>query len=288
MAEYRALAQNTIKITTEMTLYHNTELGHPLVHNYPRIKNISTDGSKVTYFSLVPSNKFVSDDNCFFQKTHTTGKVNDNTSATRAIYEALKDYFTPANAVSVYVDGVRYFGQKSAFYCNAFRYKTQSTSKSDTVASNGTMPPAKLKTVIYSKAGDTIVITETDLDSLTTRTVDTGYTSSYGNAAGSIEGLAIKKEENDIVLAIEVEYPKYDIKISTGLDDLQYSLDDGLTFQQVTDNLELNQIEHVVFKNVGSTTRNIGTSEDPANVGTIPVGYTFVAVPEADGTWYIS
>ena len=101
-------------------------------------------------------------------------------------------------------------------------------------------------------------------------------------------GLRVKKEENDVVLAIEIEYPKHDITLNTSFSGLQYSLDDGLTFTDVTDGTTLEQIEHVVFKNTSDLVINVGTKNGDLDVASISAGATYVAVPEADGTWYVS
>ncbi len=289
MAEYKALAQNTLKITTEMTLNHNTELGAPLVHNHPRVKLIKSGNAEVVYENLIPS--IIKSNAAKTKFESKNGSYNASSNAEGAIQIAvykIVDYYTAEEAIPVVVEGVKYHGQKSAFYSGKLRKIGGSYKGSNaTVSSRGTYPGFKVKTVMYSVAAGSIVTKEAQVTAYMSASASSGSpgTSYYGGAA-AIDGLLLQKEENDIVLAIEIEYPKYDLTISgTGL---QYSLDDGLTFQDVTDNMILSQVEHVVFKNTGSAAKTIGTTQGAAEVGTIAAGKTFVAVPEADGTWFIS
>ena len=172
------------------------------------------------------------------------------------------------------------------FWCGAY-----SKTPSDTVSTiKRFVPPCTITVVKYSAAEGTIVteaITSLGIDapvkSVTGKTQSSNY---YYPYAFSHIYLTIPKIGDDIILAIEVEYPKYDITLSgTGL---QYSLDDGSTFADVTNGLVLNQVEHIVFKNADTVTHNIGTTEGGADVAALASGATYVAVPTASGTWYIS
>lgn len=288
MAEYKALAQNTIKITTEMTLNHNTDLGAPLVMNYPRIKVISVDGKTVEYQNLIASMNYSHTGESDISEYHDyTGA---SMSSSLAEENAIRSYsaFKPSAIVPVWVDGKVYYGQKSALYNSQVLkcVRGTSSSKEYSIASTYKTPRAKLKVVLYSVSAGTIVTQETDVPAISRGTTTFKTQANFYYAYYSYLRLAVKKETNDIVLAIEVEYPKHDMTIS-GVG-LQYSLDDGLTFQDVTDNMTLSQIEHVVFKNTSGIAKTIGTTYGGNEVGTIANGTTFVAVPEADGTWYIS
>jgi hypothetical protein len=152
-----------------------------------------------------------------------------------------------------------------------------------------TIPKCTLKVILYSASTKTIAANNVKVDAMTKKTFDgNGSSSSSIYITGHVwAGVYVTKSADDIVLAIEFEYPKYDITLSGTATGLQYSLDDGLTFQNVTDGLALEQIEHVVFKNTGTASVNIGTTEGGTDVATIASGKTYVAVPEAGGTWYI-
>lgn len=277
MVEYRALAQNSIKITTETTLNHNADFGSPVVPNYPRIKILSADGTSIKYVNVIPSKKLSSTSQGFAVATNAAADT----------YKVVtEDNCKPCEGTFVNVEGNRYWGQKSANY--AFDVTTGQYSSSGTsgIPTLGTCLGGKMKTAIYSNAGGTIVLTEEDISALLIDKFN-GSTSS-SKYLTRIAYLAIRKETNDVVLAIEIEYPKFDVTVHNSADGVQYSLDDGATFQDMPASLDLSQIEHVIVKNTGTAEISIGTNDGGAQIATVAAGAKRVFVPEADTVCYIS
>lgn len=288
MAEYKPLVRNTIKITTETTLYHNTDLDIGEVLVMPRIKHISEDKSMIEYAALTPSaTKSSTNDTEMRYYCLFSGINNSEALPYYAQYECF-NLIKSISASRVSVDGATYYGYKSARYIAAPLIKTSYSSGSSTtvkLSANGLLPACKAKIVVFVSSTETISTLEIDAPSISLE--EKSYTGRYPYVIGTPE-LIINKGENDIVLALEIEYPKHDITLNTTVGGLQYSLDDGLTFTDVTDGTTLEQIEHVVFKNTSDALINVGTKNGGLDVGSIAAGATYVAVPEADGTWFIS
>ena len=276
MVEYRALAQNSIKITKEITLNHNADFGEPLMPNYPRIKILSNDSSSIKYANATPSKKLSST---------TTGFAN-TTNATSDTYKITEDICKPCDSAHITVEGHRYWGQKSAYYTFDVSTGQYSSTGNPGISALGTCLGGKIKTAIYSNAGETIVLTEEDLS---TQLIDkfNGSTSS-SKYLTRVAYLALRKETNDVVLAIEIEYPKFDITVHNRAVGIQYSLDDGATFQDMPASLEFSQIEHVIFKNTSTAVCSIGTNDGGAQIATVAAGATRVLIPESDTVYYIS
>lgn len=292
MAEYKPLVRNTIKITTETTLYHNTDLDIGEVLVMPRVKHISADKSAVEYCGLMPTGMmvFTGTTGMTYYKYYTEA-TESKCAPHMADVKAVSDkVLTSLGATRVSVDGGTYYGYKSAVYCVPSLYTSaygSSTKSSATVPQNGMLPASKMKAVVYVSATQTISTHE--IDNPIVMLDETAYKAiNYYPYIYVIPRFGVNKGANDVVLALEIEYPKHNVTLNTSVSGLQYSLDDGLTFTDVTDGTTLEQIEHVVFKNTSDLVINVGTKNGGLDVASISAGATYVAVPEADGTWYIS
>lgn len=293
MAEYKALAQNTLKVVTEVTLNYNGEISIPCAATLPRLKRISADNSAVERVHLIPANKKTSNLGTGYFSTSvnkSSATQTDQTKMGNAALNAGMDYFAASPARVVEIEGKKYFGFSSAIFTATGLIETVNGVTSVTTTEQGVFPAAKIKVVVFVAATGTISTQEIEVEESTIGGV--AYTESmstykYVGAAGFC-GLSFDKGANDIILAIEIEYPKYDVAINNAKTGLQYSLDDGLTFQDVPAQLELSQIEHVVVKNTSETAANIGLTEGGAELTTVPAGATRVIVPVASATCYVS
>ena len=146
------------------------------------------------------------------------------------------------------------------------------------------IPKCKVNIVKYDATTQTIVAQSYDMSEFTDPAGKmTSSTSSYYSYCRII-WLNIPKGQEDLILAVTVEYPKYDVTISgTGL---MYSVDDGATYQEVTSGLSLSQVEHVMFKNTDSINHTL-TKPDGTEV-TIAVNSVYVATPNDNETWVIT
>lgn len=291
MPEYRALAQNTYKFVKEVTFENCGNIHLPNLSILPCIKVISTDRSSVEYRPLYANASYVYSgaDVCYLDSKQTYNESYSSSSfkaALGGVYSSAASFVRPPKVVRVVVEGVTYYGQQSYAYTFNDGFVTNSSSSSPATVKGCYLPAAKIKLVKYDAATATLAPAEWELQAKELE--EYSYKGGTYNAVARCIGIAIPKATTDIILALEIEYPKFDIAFNQGVSGLQYSLDDGLTFQDVTTNLALEQVEHVVFKNTGSVTRTIGTTADTADVATIAAGKTFVAVPTADGLWYIS
>lgn len=286
MAQYKALAQNTYKFVHEVTLKNNGEIEIPTVCNLPRIKVISDDRSVVEYWNLIPSNTvYTSTPTGYYDKTVASESTGSSWSNS---YNGVSSYRRSVSTSAVIVDGVVYHGQKSCYYTQSYNTYASTTGGVVTLAGHN-FPPAMLKTVVYKNDSGTIVAAETELRALSIPATTYAYTGGMASQytyAYYARGIAVEKTTNDVVLAISIEYPKYTITLNgTGL---QYSLNDGLTFNDVTEGLVLSDIEHVVFKNTSDTDISVGTTSGGSDICTIKAGTTYVAVPTESATWYIA
>lgn len=280
MAEYRALAQNTYKFVTEKILLHAGNIGALNEPQKSRVKIIQN--GEVLYSDIVCHGDTCTETATGSRKAATSGSGGQ-------VQNAGAQYVTtnPVNAFCI-VDGKKYSGTKNAYYL--FHAKSawvnMSSSASTTIDINATAPTFLLKVVMYVAAEGSISTKEYKIDAMAVSAVTIkGYSASYAFGYQYM-GFKIAKETDDIILAISVEYDAHDITISGS--GLQYSLDDGVTFADVTSGLTLEQVEHVVFKNTGNSTRNVGTTEGGTDVVSVIAGATSVAVPTVSGTWYIS
>lgn len=303
MAEYVLVVPKIHKFITETTLYDNGDMQSAGQLNVSRMKVIHTDSTgsqEVCYLPLTPRDTTsCADATGVFANTASANSNGTNQHyRNSAEFDALKNLKggilqTNENKFRT-VDGVTYHGVSSAYFTAILDYIPLEISKSGTFPlafTTGFLFPTGgvLKVVMYNSASGTISVMEIQCENEVTvpQTVNgySPYAGGYVSAARGI-GVRVNKAADDIVLAIEFEYPKHDITlIGAGL---QYSLDDGVTFADVTDGLVLEQVEHIVFKNTGTDTHNIGTAVGAADFAAIAAGATYVVVPTADGTLYIS
>lgn len=289
MAEYRSLAQNTYKFTMEVTLNHVGEIGEGMVYNYPRIKYVTADNSRLQYLALVAGHELTSATSTELKGQMFVGSTSTSSTPTIETFTAAYDsYYVPATIVAVAVEGKAYYGQKSAHYNAAPMVFARATSKGGTATivagEAGYIPGGKIKTVIYSVAANTIVVNEVQQDAVM---LEGSYTVSTYAQIGIAPALVVAKEANDIVLAIEVEYPKHDITVNNRASGVQYSFD-GEIFQDVPETLDLSQVEHIIVKNTGDAEIYIGTNDGGAQIATIAAGATRVIIPDMDVECYIS
>lgn len=281
MAEYRALAQNTYKFVHETTFHDVGNVSAPLAPILGKCKIIQ--GGSVFYNSFSTYGEMLDNEgvNLSIKKISATAQESNNYYP----HWYLRSYNIPGHSV---VDGKKYYGLKNARY---FLFSNQKCSPSTGTAYKAicekvTIPSGKIK--IIKVLSNTFVTEELNIPKITLDEISSqGATSKYGIAIQGVY-IIVPKSSGDIVVGIEIEYPKYNITINNAKQGLQYSLDDGITFQDVTEGLELSQIEHVVVKNTGETDINIGITEGGAEIATVPAGATRVIVPEADGVCYIS
>lgn len=290
MAEYKALAQNTYKFVTETVLQNNGQIDVPTVANLPRLKMIESD-SKIYYHTFSPIGRayagtwYLSASEGLLDATSTYNWSNSNYVKG---YHLLGQYLAPYNfpgdlPEKINIDGTIYYGARNAYYGTCWFHTVDNGTVSG--LSKKYFPKGTIKFVRYDVASNTIVGGSFDFNDKVLASVLEHEKEGYASISYQKVYLKIPKANVDIILGISVEYPKYDITLNgTGL---QYSLDDGFTFNDVTDGLALEQIEHLVLKNTGETDITIGTTSGGSEVGTVAAGTTYVAVPTESGTWYI-
>lgn len=288
MAEYRALSQNTYKFVTEITLNTPMDISDPRRAIIPQLKVI-VDDATIEYHTPFGA-KYNSSTSQGFAVSTSSGTVSSSSGTNGAKSNVINDYSTP----NIYdnnhcvVDGVIYFGVRNSVFTLFYGSWGNKEAKTTAIPKR-TLPTCVIKVVKYNSTAGTIITETVDVSAFTANAV---ASVSGGSSTGACPYayshiyLRIPKTSSDIILGMEIEYPKYDITLS-GMG-LQYSIDNGLTFADVTDGLTLNQVEHVVFKNTGSATKYVGTTEAGSEVATIAAGATFVAVPTASGTWYMT
>ena len=149
------------------------------------------------------------------------------------------------------------------------------------------LPKCKINIVKYDAATSTVIAQSYDLEQFIDVAGTKSSTASSYNTYVRLIYMEIPKADEDLILAITVEYPKYDIKFSGSVSGLKYSIDDGLTYHDITNGLELNQVEHVLFKNTATIQKTITvkTDEDPIVINAECV---YTLTPTENGTWYFS
>lgn len=287
MAEYKPLSQTTFKFVTERTFNHVGDISAPGAPLFGKAKFIYN--GEVHYGSLMPLGTTVADD----ANDKLAASMGGTGSSSGQIYardEAMLNVYGDFQPDYAVLDGKKYYGEKNSQYVFVKHYSVakQNGANYSVHVYEHIIPAGKVKVVMFSVAENTILTSEFQFNGYTLEELTRSGSSSATAYAYQYAGVKIAKTANDIILAIEFEYPKYDITISNFKDGLQYSVDDGATFQDVTTGLMFSQIEHIVFKNTGADAVNIGTTEAGTEIGTIAAGATFVAVPTADGIWYIS
>ena len=280
MAEYKPLARHTFKFVRESIFETVGDLSAAAAPMCGKAKVIVNN--ELMYYPITPNSGTSA---AGFSIAVADQAIGANTGSTFYPAQHAHEYI-PANARlgSCIVDGKVYYGVKTAQFF-LFSYSDYSTAGSGELSTKGfVVPGGKCKVIKYLSAQKTIGADEYQIN----KKNGTGKTATGAKPyAYQYVRITIPKENDDLILGIEMEYPKYDITINGAVDGLQYSVDDGATFQDVPGTLALEQVEHIVFKNTGDIPKTIGTSSGGSDVGTVSAGATLTAVPEASGTWYI-
>ena len=280
MAEYKPLSQTTFKFVQEQIFQTLGDISAPTAPALGKVKAIK--GGELLYYQLAPFGEAISSSSNSLSVTSTSKRgTSSNSTHFSTIFDKICGVSKPAACV---VDAKTYHGLKNAFFVAYGDYEYSTNGGTEMRLQEVVIPKLKVKAIKYV-AGGGITTVEFDLDGKIISEVSDTYAYTSVVQAGT---LGVQKASGDIILGIEIEYPKYDITVSNTKDGLQYSVDDGATYQDLPAGLVLEQVEHIVFKNTSSAAVNIGTTEAGTEIGTIAAGATFVAVPTADGTWYIS
>lgn len=287
MAEYKALAQNTYKFVTETTLLHTGNIGSTGAPQVGRAKLLTSKG-EVLYVNVGHYGRTT-------EATATTlaGKTYSSTSGNSAISTIGLYLGSTAMNASCTVDGIQYYGLRNAQYALHFKWDSNTTAGSTiTLPGGDTYPACRVKIVKYLAAGGSISVIEKTLNTVITTEVT--QTSKTGTTNGTMPGgyqavlLTVEKTTDDIILSISIEYDAYALNLS-GSASLQYSVDNGMTFHDVTHGTSFDAIEHIIFKNTSdSATCYIGTAEGSSNIASIPIGKTVALPITADSHWYVS
>lgn len=294
--KYSAIAQNTYRFINDVTVsgIGNIEEGaNPKIGDFKIIVANNTADATVKYVKMRHSSS-TSNTGSFGPSLYKTWYTASNYEEI-AMYNALtKLSFLKLFVAPVYqceVDGKKYFGYKTSSFLLETLYfdATAKTNQFSVSYSETAFPNCKANIVKYNSVTKQIIAQTLDMEkvvfSASTYDYDNGSSTNYHYAIPILSVFYVPKVTDDLILSLTFEYPKYDVTLSgTGL---QYSLDNGITFTDVTDGLELNQIEHVVFKNTGETDVTISTS-DGTVLETIPAGAKYVAVPTENTTWVIA
>lgn len=296
MAEYRALAQNTQKFVTEVTLHNAGDVTQPTAPRIGQLKVLTDNESKVVYASLSPiiNNYFAARENGISEVSVQNSAENPNVGAVY-LYQVLNTAFnnstlldTVGGCTRATVDGVDYYGLKSGSFYVYPRASDGDKGKTPAIIPRIVIPTVKAKVVLYNACTKTIVGNEYDCSGLSMSDLVYSGTvsSSYYGYMYRFGLFNIQKGNHDLVLAVDFEYPKYNITMSgSGLD---YSLDDGLTFRTLDGSADIPEaIEHIIVRNNSKVIVNIGTAAGNFDVTQLGVGATKVIVPNADGNWFV-
>lgn len=288
MAEYKALAQNTYKFITETTLLHTGDIGHSLAPQIGRAKMISNTG-EVLYAAGSP---YKMDTEAVETNLKNLNYSNGTSASSFSLFSTIGYdlYGKPMNA-RCFVENKWYYGLKNAQFLFYMNFGYNSRGNTLTMEGGHIFPACTVKIVKYVAAGGSISIVEKKFNTVDVAKIEKSGVS--GNTTVLPYGyqlvlLTVEKTTDDIILAISIEYDSYDITLS-GEGSVQYSIDDGATYQPLTDGTVLNSVEHVFFKNTSSaTTYHIGTTQGGSNIAKIDAG-AFAYIPTtANATWYIS
>lgn len=284
MAEYKALAQNTYKfVSTSEVVFHTVgNLSDPRSPGSSRIKFIEND-NEIMYGMLSPVAKSVSAPSAFARSEY--GYSGSGSSAESSVMKDYNEVYPMFKKACV--DGQWFYGTTNAYY--AISYMDVVSKNTTTSAITGkTFPACKVRVLRYVASTGLVVVDEYDCAKTATASIKGVSNTSNSSYAYQYMCIGIPKASADIIISIEFEYPKYDITFNDAVNGVQYSVDDGATFQDVTAGLVLEQVEHIVLKNTSETTRLVGTTVNGSDVASVAAGATYVAVPTASGTWHIS
>lgn len=278
MAEYQALSQNTYKFVTERIFNHVGNISSNTSALSGKAK-IIIDGV-LSYLPIYPAGTYSSADSRVALQQYTNTTSSGGSNFAKAGLEAVQ---FPGQCQ---VDGKVYYGMKNAQYRVGGASLYAGTNGSDIRIPKIIFPGGILKVVKYSASQSSITVEEFNFSTVT-GTEKTANPTSTKEAYGYYYAyIYIAKVANDVILGIEIEYPTYNIIFSGA--GLQYSTDNGATFTDITSGLFLENVEHLMLKNADTISHNVGTTSSGTDIAVIAAGETVVAIPEADGTWYIS
>lgn len=290
--KYSAIAQNTYKFINEVTIGNIGDIQDPKSPRLGYFKVISNNNAQTAKVSYCMP-KFGVDLNSTSETVTYQLGHNYNSGANYG-YDGLGAMFSLIGSpvrhffpnvpetYKVEVNGETYFGFKNCpliIHCIGCNYQ-QNKAYLNWSYGNTVIPKCKVNIVKYDATTQTIVAQSYDMSEFTDPAGKmTSSTSSYYSYCRII-WLNIPKAQEDLILAVTVEYPKYDVTINGG-NSVQYSIDDGLTYNDLSGNsMKLDQIEHVMFKNTDTINHTI-TRADGTVVTIIPSAI-YVLTPTED------
>lgn len=296
--KYSAIAQNTYKFINEVTIGNIGDIQDPKsprIGNFKAIAENNSATATLAYYCprLGKSTSSSAEKVCYATKE----KAYNNTSSIASLGGILGYHLSnfagdaTESIASCEVDGEKYFGFKS---CHLV-LKTVAMGMSDVTSTTysksyneNIIPKCKLNVVKYDAATGTIMAQSYDMEEFIDEagTIDgsvTGSTKYYWGYWRFIY-LDIPKASEDLILAVTVEYPKYDVTVSGS--GLQYSLD-GVTYKDLTDESQtFKQVEHVFFKNTDTENHSIINGSE-SNVS-VKVGSTYIYIPSENCSLTVS
>lgn len=149
------------------------------------------------------------------------------------------------------------------------------------------LPPCVCRIAGINASTSQIEIQEYTIDNTITSVMQPATTTNgaVNVAAGN---LFVTTSGLSYILGAEFIYEKHNIMFSGNIASLKCSEDEGVNFSQVTNNMNILDAEHIVLRNDGSETINIGSTSGGSDIVTISSGQTIVVPLTSDGTWYVS
>lgn len=87
------------------------------------------------------------------------------------------------------------------------------------------------------------------------------------------------------ILAAEFEYPKANVTLSPESTDWEYSVNDGLTYSSVAEEITLDQVEHFILRNTSAGTKFIANSS--SNFISVNAGAAYAVHVTEDTKWVL-
>lgn len=280
MAIYRGIAQNTYVFKTETTLNFNQDLTNPLrSFAFPTIKYFDDTDRVIRTVVLTPhsgSNSLES------SLTVNTGSVRGESTSSTSYAESVArsnvvDYISSINRgylIPVIVDGDTYYGYTSPSY--------KWGDYESTVSKKIVYAFTNAKYIVYEASSQIIITKNLNLQKQTIASRDfstggSGGTSNpyYYNLPYQIIILKVEKTTDDLILAFEIEYENTPVEITGSITDLEYSLDNGLTWNNAA--LGVANADQIKFRNNGSSALTItGNNGDTALSISVAAGATSI------------
>lgn len=297
--KYSAIAQNTYKFVNEVTIGNIGDVQDPKSPKIGCFKVISKNNTyqaKVAYYTARPTIYTSSSDetvNLKVYSNYVTSSTNSYDAVGRLI--STNSQYIPnlfpslPQSYKCVIDGEEYYGTKACpFLVHIVSLGHTTTNKEYLSWDCGetVLPACNLNVVKYDAATSTLIAQTHSLDEFVDSPEYKSSSSSSYMCWGRIIVLNVPKADEDIIIALTVEYPKYDITINNSANGMQYSIDDGITYQDITSDLQLSQIEHVMIKNTDVNNHTIALDDE--NVITITSGCVYVATPKTNATWTIA